>query len=461
MVMDAIVERFVEQTPVTVMARLALQRALDPAWVDAVFEKHRQYQYQGELLFSTTVELMSVVAVGMRPSVHAAFQAAPNIPVSVQALYDKINHTHPQLVRELVCGSAERLSPVVEAMRGVPSPTLKGYRVRIIDGNHLPASEKRLKPLRAFRGAALPGQSLVVYDPASELVTDIVPCEDGHANERSLMAPILAHARAGELWIADRNFSTREILAGWQARGCGFIVREHGCSPHPRETGALRRIGRIDTGIVYEQAVALDDGAGHTIALRRMELHLDTPTEDGDTVIRLLTNLPRARFNGSKVVRLYRRRWSIETLFQRLEAVLHSEMITLGRPRAALLAFGVAVLAWNVLAVLQEAVRARHDLAADGIELSPYYLAIEIKAQYAGMMTATAIAVAAWQTYDEATPAQLGAMLLDIAAHVDPRRLRKHPRGPKKPKKKPYASHAEVARHVSTARVLQEGGIYE
>lgn len=459
MVMDAIVERFVEQTPITVMARVALQRALEPAWVDAVFEKHRQYQYQGELLFSTAVELMSVVAVGMRPSLHAAFQAAPGIPVSVQALYDKIRRTDPKLVRELVRGSAERLSPVVEAMRGAPSPTLKGYRVRIIDGNHLPASEKRLKPLRAFRGAALPGQSLVVYDPATEIVTDMVPCEDGHANERSLMGPVLRQAQAGELWIADRNFSTREILCGWQERGCGFIVREHACSPHPRDSAPRRWVGRIATGVVHEQAVTIDSGTGQSIALRRIEVRLETPTEDGATVIRLLTNLPGAQFNGRKVARLYRRRWSIESLFQRLESVLHSEMITLGHPRAALLAFGVAVLAWNVLAVLQEAVKARHDLAAAGIELSPYYLAAEIKAQYAGMMTA--IAVAAWQADEALAPAQLGALLLKMAAHVEPHRLRKHPRGPKKPKKKPYASHAEVARHVATARVLREGEISE
>ncbi len=75
MVMDTVVERFVEQTPVTVMARLALQRALEPAWLDALFEEHRQTQYTRELLFSTTVEIMSVVAVGLRPSVHAAAKA--------------------------------------------------------------------------------------------------------------------------------------------------------------------------------------------------------------------------------------------------------------------------------------------------------------------------------------------------------------------------------------------------
>lgn len=459
MIMDAVVERFAKASPITLMARLALQRALEPSWIDALFEQHRQSQYKGELLFSATVDLMSVVAVGMRPSVHAAFKAASNVPVSVQAVYDKIKRTEPGLVRALVRGSAERLSAVAESMRAVPPPTLKGYRVRIIDGNHLPASEKRIKPLRAFRGAALPGQSLVVYDPASEIVVDIVPCEDGHANERTLMAPILAHAQAGELWIADRNFSTRDILAGWHTRGCGFIVREHGCSPHPDETGPLRHSGRVETGTVHEQAVSIDNAAGQAIALRRIQLHLDSPTEDGDTVIRLLTNLPKSQFTGRKVVRVYRRRWSIETMFQRLESVLHSEVTSLGYPRAALLAFGVAIVAWNVLAVLQLAVKARHDLPAAGIELSPYYLAVEIRAQYAGMMTA--IAMAAWQAYDALAAQQLGDVLLDIATYVDPYKLRKHPRGPKKQKKKTFAPHSEVARHVSTARVLREGQIHE
>ena len=39
MVMDAVVKRCVEQSPVTVMARLALQRALEPEWLDELFER--------------------------------------------------------------------------------------------------------------------------------------------------------------------------------------------------------------------------------------------------------------------------------------------------------------------------------------------------------------------------------------------------------------------------------------
>jgi hypothetical protein len=181
MVMDAVVERCVEQSPVTVMARLALQRALEPAWVDALFERAGATQYTRELLlFSTTVELMSVMAVGLRPSVHAAAKACKDLPVSVQALYDKIDERRLLWYGRWCRKAAVRLQEVLMPMMRDKAPTVPGYRLRIVDGNHLPASEKRLKPLRGFRGAALPGQSLV-YDPDLDLVVDLVPCEDGHA----------------------------------------------------------------------------------------------------------------------------------------------------------------------------------------------------------------------------------------------------------------------------------------
>jgi hypothetical protein len=140
------VERFIEHSPISVMARLGLQRALDPAWIDELFEQERETQYTRELLFSTTVEIMSLVAVGLRPSVHAAAKASPALPVSITALYDKLSRTEPGLVRALVQGSARRLGPVVQPMLRKQPPSVDGYRLRIVDGSHLSASEKRLKP---------------------------------------------------------------------------------------------------------------------------------------------------------------------------------------------------------------------------------------------------------------------------------------------------------------------------
>lgn len=461
-VVDAVVERFAHHSPVTLMARLALQRALDPAWIDDVFAQHAQRQYVRELLFSTTVELMSLVAVGLRPSLHAAAQAAgAALPVSITALYDKVNGTEPALVRALVAGSAQRLAPVMAVLQRGRPVLAPGWRVRILDGSHLAASERRIKPLRGYRGAALPGQSLVVFDPDSALVVDMVPAEDAHVQERLLVPALLPQAQCGELWMADRNFSTRAILGGWAAQGACFIVREHGVNPHPTPCGPPRPCGRIDTGTVSEQPVVMpppEGCSGESLRLRRIELALDVPTEDGDTVVRLLSNLPPEAMDACTIARLYQRRWSIERMFQRLEAVLHSEVASLGQPRAALLAFGVAVLAYNVLAVLQAAVAACHAAeVADVDDISLYYVADEVRTHYAGMLVA--VEPQTWDAYARLDAAALAQELLNLAAQVQPARLRRHRRRAKPTAKKAYVSHREASRHVATAQVLARGRV--
>lgn len=118
--MDAVIARCAEKDPVTVMARLALQRALESAWIDELFERERGTQYQRELLFSTTVELMSLVAVGLSPVVHAATRDCPELLVSVQALYGKIKHTEPNL--GTARGARHHRQPVFRQARGREFP---------------------------------------------------------------------------------------------------------------------------------------------------------------------------------------------------------------------------------------------------------------------------------------------------------------------------------------------------
>lgn len=471
---DAVLARFVAEAPVAVMARLAIQRALSAEWVDTLFEQHRARQYTRELLFSTVVDLMERVALGLRPSLHAAARRAlttGELGVSLQALYDKVHHSEPAVLRALVQGSATRLTPVRTALgaAAASSRALPGYRRRVVDGNHLPASEKRVKPLRGRRAAALPGQTLVVYDPDLDLVVDVIPGEDAVASERTLVPAALAAAGPGELWIGDRNFSTRPILTALVARGAAVLVREHGTQPHPTPLGARQQVGRGETGMVYEQAVEVPTdpasdptgAVGAVLRLRRVEVELDTPTTDGDTVVRLLTTLPVADADARTVAALYRTRWTVEGMFGRLEAVLQSEVRTLGQPRAALLAFSVAVVAYNVLAVVQatlDAEAAKQAAAASPtaapVPISLFYVADEVRAHYRGLLIAVDEGV--WARYDAQSPAQLAQTLRHLATHVRLEAFRKHPR-PATPKpKKGYAPRVDVQRTVATSRVLAE-----
>ena len=158
MYLSKILERFIQQSPVSVMSRAAMEHALSAAALDAMFDEHSEYQYTRDLLFSSIVDLMGVVVSKSQPSVHAAFQAVHDtLPVSITALYNKLNRTEPGVVAALVRHTADRLAPVISAMKGQMPPRLAGFRVRIIDGNHLAATERRLEVLRGSIAGPLPG----------------------------------------------------------------------------------------------------------------------------------------------------------------------------------------------------------------------------------------------------------------------------------------------------------------
>ena len=92
MSLAAIFENFVEESPVTVMMRGILERILSPEKVNELFEQTAQQQYPRELLFSDVVEVMMPVVAGMRPSVHASYQATKaQMGVSHTSVSNKID----------------------------------------------------------------------------------------------------------------------------------------------------------------------------------------------------------------------------------------------------------------------------------------------------------------------------------------------------------------------------------
>ena len=297
-------------------------------------------------------------------------------------------------------------------------------------------------------------------ESTTDLVVDVVPGEDAHAGERVLMPAVAAAAGPGEVWIADRNFATRAFLGALVARGAAVLVREHGRTPAPVAVGPRQRIGRCATGVVYEQAVEipLEERAGGLLPMRRIELELDTPTEGGDAVLRLLTTLPR-RVAARRVAALYQRRWSIEGMFQRLEAALASEVATLSQPRAALLAFTAAVLAYNVLATVEAALAAEATTQAAAADMTPvpistYYVAHEVRETYRGLLIAVAAAV--WARYDRQGPAALAHTLRALARHAHLSAFREHPKPPTPKRSRGYAPREDVRRSVATARLLDQ-----
>jgi DDE family transposase len=183
-------------------------------------------------------------------------------------------------------------------------------------------------------------------------------------------------------------------------------------------------------------------------------MRLDTPTEDGETTIRLWTNLP-AQVSAAQVAALYRRRWRIEGMFQRLEGVLHSEIGSLGHPRAALLGFAVSLLAYNMLALIGRCVeQAQPPPPEPPLEVSAFHLALSIRRGYEGMLIA--LPPERWTAWRQADPSAVAERLRQLARHIDPRQVATSKRKPKRTQPKGYVDGKTARAHVATARLLSQ-----
>src|SRR5262249_20932660 len=279
MLLGNLFERFANSSPLTVMLRGTLAYALRPELLDQLFVATARRQYTHKLLFSTLVDLTSLVVCRVHRSHHAAYQADPaQVGASLRAVYDKLDPTEPAVSAALVHHIAERLIPILQQLNVGLLPRLSGYRVRILDGNHLAATQHRLKELQGLRAGPLPGQALVAYDPQWAMVTDVIPCEDGHAQERALFGEVLPLVQPKDVWVADRNFCTTDLLFGIAARQGFFVIRQHAQTLHWQARGKRRYCGRSETGEVYEQAVELRDEEGNILTARRVTVALDQPT---------------------------------------------------------------------------------------------------------------------------------------------------------------------------------------
>jgi hypothetical protein len=283
------------------------------------------------------------------------------------------------------------------------------------------------------------------------LITDIVLCEDAHTQERALLEQVLPLVQTNDVWIEDRNFCTVDFLTGVAQRDAFFVVRRHGnLTVEPvDEFGAEVQ---TDTGWVSERFVWICKDGVRIVRRRMIRVRLKQATEDGDTEVEILTNLPLKVASKTVIASLYLERWTIEGAFHELTVALCCEVNTLGYPRAALFGFCVAVAAYNVLAVLKAALRAVHGEKKVKEEVSGYYMALEWSSVYAGMMIA--LPAEQWQRFGTMTASELAKYLRQWAEKINLKKIKKSP--PRKPTKQKSKRIQDKSPHVSTARLLEE-----
>src|SRR5579883_133839 len=214
--------------------------------------------------------------------------------------------------------------------------------------------------------------------------------------------------------------------------------------------------GKTATGKVFEQEVRVGKTTCRSVVLR-----LNKPTADGDTEIRLLTNLSAKQASAAVVAEVYGRRWRIEGSFLELTTSVCCELDTLGYPKAALLGFAVAVCACNVLRVVCQALEEAQEEPAknppsekteETWEASSYAVAVELRTAYDGLVVN--VPTQAWEKFSLWSASRFAEWLVGVAQKTDCRRYQKSKRAPKKPVERVKAGRK--ASHRSTFRLLEQ-----
>lgn len=441
-----LIDRFQRQAPVALLIRGLLDFAFDPLFLNSIAAQKQHTTFTRRIEFVHLVALLTDVVFRVHPSVRTAYRNNDRLQAvaTLKSFYEKLNHTEPAVAAAYLGAVAARVRPLV----GTASATepLAKLRLRILDGNHLAASQRRLDGLEDVP-APLPGQALVLLEHASGLFSHVLPCEDAHTNERQLQADVLTWFSARDCVVADSSFCTERFLRGVADRQAFFIVRHHGGVGLHR-CRQRRYQGRNASGRLAEYRACY---AQTGWPVRVVEVELTQPTRDGQTVIRLLTNLPQRRASSRTVADLYLGRRRIETAFQELEAALRSEVDTLAYPRAALFAFCVAAAVYNLLQVVRarlERQRVQQQVGA----LSGTLLAQEVRSYLAGLSMVLA-EVQGMPTGDWDS-AQMAGWLRQQERGLNLRKYVKSVRGEKKPRKVPRQVRKDS--HGATARILQQ-----
>lgn len=441
-----VLSKFIKQSPFAVLTQ-AVMRALVGNEFDRLFEENRSQQYEKTLTFSAMATAVADVVLRFADNFRQAYtKHKDELAVSLTSFYNKINATELQTSEAIVAHSAQRAAELQDQLGCVPWQPLKGYNVYALDGNHLQESEKRLKPLRMLHDAPLAGTTVARFDLQRQLFDRAYLLEDAHAQECSTLDRVLDDLTKGDLLLADRHYCILKFMRDASTQGVCFVIRQHG-----RFKGVLvgkrRKIGRTDTGVVYEQRIKTSDAPDAQV-MRRITVELDQPTRDGDTVIHLLSNLPED-VDALAIADLYRFRWEEETGFYYMTTTLTCELKSVGDPQAALFLFCMAMMAFNSRQIVFAALYAEHQEELVS-ELSHHAISVEVARYTDGMLVV--LDDAFWDRLIGRNAARVSECLREISREIDLSNYRKSKRGPKKKVEKPPRTRKRT--HVSTAKVL-------
>lgn len=334
-----------------------LDYALNDAILDHVFQRYSGRSYEKIIRFPIFVRLTADALLGHRGSAHQSFKnsvEADQLGVTIQAVYGKLARVPIRLSLGLFAAVAQRLRELATPNPVEPlPPSLKGFWTLGLDGKKIKYVAKKLKPLRGLRGNIFGGKLLVVQDLATKQAIVAEAADDGEAADNPLVAPAVKRVRElsdePRLWVADRAFCEYKSLALYAEKDW-FVVRyQSSCKFYKDESVPVGK-GIDDENRPYREEWGWL-GAGEN----RRRVRKITVERGEKQAFAIVTNLEDAqKYPAVDLLKLYRRRWGLEVMFQQVVQVFDLRHLIGSTPQAVVFQSMLCLLLYNTAMLVRD-----------------------------------------------------------------------------------------------------------
>lgn len=457
-VSDQFTQQLMQRLPLARAVMEAFNHAFDPRLLAELYEANRGRCYSDVLEFADLVALVRDALLEHEGSGHRMYQElerSGSAPADQSSFYRKLGNMPQAVSRALLCSCTIRLRQLTVPQADLLPGCFQDLEVVALDGKKLKRAAKRLKPTRGYSGSLLGAKALVAMSLSSGLAIAMSDNLDGEANEVPLVGELLpqvyqALAKQAALFISDRqmgDYRTPHLLLG--RPGDHFLLRIRAglaFEPDPTQT---TRVCTDDHGRVVIDEIGTFGTGKNTMRVRRVTLKRKDAAGKDDDVVLITDLLDRKAFAALDLLKLYRRRWGIEQMFQEVTETFSLKHLIGCQPRGVLFQFSLCLLMYNLVRVLKAYVAADGQVKVEAVSTSNLFYDVKRELQSASYLAPGALAALAGRPPKDPQAmcrrlAQLLEGTWDPIAYA--KAADKKPRPPRPKPKRLHGGHTSVQR---------------
>jgi hypothetical protein len=288
----------------------------------------------------------------------------------------------------------------------------------------------------------------------TSLLVGMAAHPDAHLNEARLVPQLLHTARQQlpgiRLWVADRQFGDLAQVRRCTEEGDHCVLRLHKKSRFDADATQPVRRGVDERGRAWVEEI----GTLHSTRQGSMAMRRITLTREGQEPLVIITDLlDTERYPANDLLALYRERWGIEQVFQKITEVFHLSRLIGSSPQAIIFQGAFCMLLYNMLQVVRAIVADTQDRAPATVSTFHLFEDLQKELTVVHFLIAPDTLIETLRT-QAATLTDLPAHLQKILGAAWKKRWIKSP--PKKRNPTPSKHKRGTGGHFSIHRVLIE-----